>query len=255
MSHHLRRRAAVAVCSLLLAAGCGDDGDEAQTQGTVNVFAAASLTAAFEELGEAFTDANPEVEVVFNFAASSELVTQIGEGAPADVFASADTSNRTKLTDAGGAASEPVVVATNVLEIIVESGNPRGITGVADLADQDLVVVICAPEVPCGRYAADVLSAAGVAVTPKSLEQNVKGVVSKVTSGEADAGIVYRTDVIAAASDAEGVAIPADVNVLAEYPIAVTEQAANPEAAQAFVDFVLSAEGQAILASFGFLAP
>lgn len=221
----------------------------------MTVFAAASLTDAFTELGDAFMAANPEAEVTFNFAASSKLVTQIGEGAPADIFASADLNNMTKLTDAGNNASEPVVFTTNLAEIIVEPGNPEGITGVADLANEDLIVISCAPEVPCGRYAQQILDNAGVTVTFDSLEENVRAVVSKVTLGEADAGIVYVTDVINAGDAAEGVEIPADINVVAEYPIAVTKEAPNPETAQAFIDFVLSDEGQAILASYGFVSP
>jgi molybdate transport system substrate-binding protein len=223
--------------------------------GDVTVFAAASLTAAFTEIGDAFVVENPDAKVTFNFAASSELVTQIGEGAPADVFASADVSNMTKLTDAGNNASDPVVFATNLAEIILGPGNPKGITGVADLANPDLIVVLCAPEVPCGKYAAKVFENAGVTVTPKSLEENVKAVVTKVTLGEADAGIVYVTDVTAAGDKADGVEIPAEINVVAEYPIAVTKEAANAEGAQAFIDFVNSDEGQKILASYGFLAP
>lgn len=223
--------------------------------GDVTVFAASSLTAAFSEIGEAFTVAYPEANVTFNFAASSELVTQIGEGARADVFASADQGNMTKLTDAGNNATEPEIFATNLLEIMVGPGNPKKITGVADLAAESLIVVICAPEVPCGRYAAQIFDSAGVTVTPKSLEQNVKAVVSKVTLGEADAGIVYTTDVTAAGDRATGVEIPADINVLAEYPIAVTKEAANAQGAQAFIDFVNSEQGQKILASYGFQAP
>jgi len=224
--------------------------------GDVTVFAASSLTAAFTEIGDAFMTANPDANVTFNFAGSSDLVTQINEGgAPADVFASADQSNMTKLTDAGNNASDPVVFATNLLEIIVEPGNPKRITGVADLANNDLVTVICAPEVPCGKYAQQIFDAAGVKVTPDSLEQNVKGVVTKVTAGEADAGIVYKTDVTAAGDQAEGVEIPDDINVLAEYPIAVTKDAPNAEAAKAFIDFVLSEQGQKILDSYGFLPP
>jgi len=221
----------------------------------VTVFAAASLTAAFTEIGFAFTVENPNAKATFSFAASSELVTQIGEGAPADVFASADMGNMTRLTDAGNNSSEPQVFATNSLEIMVGPGNPKGITGVADLADEDLIVVICAPEVPCGKYAAQIFESAGVMVAPKSLEENVKAVASKVTLGEADAGIVYKTDVTAAGDKAAGVEIPADINVLAKYPIAVTREAANAEGAQAFIDFVNSAQGQKILASYGFLAP
>ena len=230
-------------------------GAQATVSGGVTVFAAASLTAAFTEIGDAFMVENPDATVTFNFAASSELVTQIGEGAPADVFASADSSNMTKLTDAGNNRSESVVFATNLAEIIVGPGNPRGITGVADLANPDLIVVLCAPEVPCGKYASKVFEQAGVSVTPKSLEENVKAVVTKVTLGEADAGIVYLTDVTAAGDKAEGVEIPADINVVAEYPIAVTKDAPNAEGAQAFVDFVNGEQGRKILASYGFVAP
>ncbi len=256
-------RSTVAALSLLTvtAVSCGSNESESATTGSagvtgnVTVFAAASLTAAFTEIGEAFTAEHPDADVAFNFAASSELAAQIGEGAPADVFASADIGNMTKLTDAGATSTDPVVFAGNVLQIIVAPGNPLGISGVADLADADLIVVTCAPEVPCGKYAAQVFEDAGVAVTPKSLEENVKAVVTKVTLGEADAGIVYRTDVVAAGDAAAGVEIPADLNVLAEYPIAVTEQAPNAVGAQAFIDFVLGATGQRILASYGFLAP
>ena len=238
-------------------AACGsENSDEPATGvGEVTVFAAASLTAAFTEIGEAFTLEHPGADVTFNFAASSELVAQIAEGAPADVFASADTGNMTKLTDADDNATEPEVFATNLLEIVVEPGNPEGITGVADLADENLVVVVCAPEVPCGKYAEQVFQAAGVTVTPKSLEENVKAVVSKVSLGEADAGIVYRTDVMAAGDKADGVVLPADINVVAQYPIAVTKETPNVKGAQAFVDFVQSERGQGILAAYGFLAP
>jgi molybdate transport system substrate-binding protein len=250
------RTLVVALALVVLVAACGDDDDSAGSSGDVTVFAAASLTAAFTEIADAFMTANPDAEVTFNFAASSELVTQINEGgAPVDVFASADQSNMTKLTDAGNNRSDPVVFATNVLEIIVERGNPMGITGVADLANDDLIVVTCAPEVPCGNYAQQIFDAAGVTVTPDSLEENVKAVVTKVTAGEADAGIVYKTDVTAAGDDADGVEIPPDINVVAEYPIAATKDAPNPEAAQAFIDFVLGQDGQAILAEYGFLPP
>ncbi len=225
-------------------------------EGNVTVFAAASLTAAFTEIGDAFMVENPDANVVLNFAGSSDLVTQITEGAPADVFASADLSNMTKVTDASLNATEPVVFATNIAEIIVGAGNPKGITGVEDLADpSDLIIVQCAPEVPCGKYAAQIFENAGITVTPASLEENVKAVVTKVTLDEADAGIVYATDVTAAGDAAEGVEIPADINVVAEYPIATLTEGPNAEGAQAFVDFVLSEQGQKILASYGFVAP
>ena len=216
------------------------------------MFAAASLTAAFGGLGDAFTTANPDVDVRFNFAGSSDLVAQISDGAPVDVFASADLTTMAKLTDAGLAAGEPSTFATNVVEVVVEPRNPLGITGVADLADGDLVVVQCAPGVPCGSYAVQVFANAGITVTPSSYEENVNGVVTKVTLGEADAGIVYRTDVIAAGDAVEGVPIPDEINVVAEYPIAPVADAPNAAGAQAFVDFVLSPSGQDILAAYGF---
>jgi len=246
---------AAAMIVALLAASCGADDAPPVGDATLTVFAAASLTAAFTELGDAFTAENPDAEVTVNFAGSSDLVAQITEGAPVDVFASADLANMAKLTDAGLDGDDPVVFATNLAEIIVEPGNPTGITGVADLADGDLVVVQCAPEVPCGSYAEQIFANAGVAVTPSSFEENVKAVVTKVVLGEADAGIVYRTDVIAAGDDADGVTIGDDVNVVAEYPIVSIADAPNPVGARAFVDFVLSPAGQEILAAFGFGSP
>ena len=257
-------------------AACGDDTDsstpttaapaastsaaaapstDAPVSGDITVFAAASLTAAFNDIGAAFTAANPEAKVTFSFDASSALVEQISQGAPADVFASADASNMDKLTDAGLNGTEPVVFATNLLAIIVPKGNPAGVTGVADLANSDVKTIVCAPEVPCGKYAAQVFEAAGVSVTPVSQEQNVKGVVTKVTAGEADAGIVYITDVTAAGDKAEAVTIPSDINVVAQYPIASVKSSTHADVDQAFIDFVLGPEGQAILAKYGFMAP
>jgi molybdate transport system substrate-binding protein len=221
-------------------------------EGDITVFAAASLTDAFTEVGAAFTAANPDAKATFSFDASSALVQQITEGAPADVIASADTANMDKLTEAGLNGTEPVIFATNLLTIIVAPGNPEGIAGVADLANSDLITVICAPEVPCGRYADEIFTKAGVTVTPDSLEQNVRGVVTKVTAGEADAGIVYVTDVIAAGDDAAMVEIPADINVLAEYPIATTKDSTNAEAGEAFIDFLTGSDGQVIMAEYGF---
>jgi molybdate transport system substrate-binding protein len=258
----------VAVLSLL-GASCGDDDDadaadtataagavtEPAVSGDVTVFAAASLTDAFTEIGKAFMTEYPDSTVTFSFGASSELVTQINEGAPADVFASADQNNMTKLTDAGNNGSEPAVFATNSLEIVVGSGNPEGITGVADLANPDIIFVTCAPEVPIGAYTQEVLSKAGVTVTPASYEENVRGIVTKVTLGEADAGIVYETDVTAAGDQAAGVEIPPDLNIVAKYPLVLTKEAPNAEAGQAFVDFVLGEQGQKILSSYGFTAP
>jgi molybdate transport system substrate-binding protein len=253
--------ACCAVLGLLGAACNSDDSDSSSTAGAtavsgdVVVFAASSLTEAFTEMADAFTADNPDANLTFNFAGSGDLVTQITEGAPADVFVSADDSNMTKLTDAGQNAGDPVVIARNTFEIIVEKGNPKAVTGVADLADPDLIVVLCADTVPCGKGAVKILENAGVAVTPRSLEEKVKGVVTKVSLGEADAGIVFVTDVDAAGDTAEGVEIPADINVISNYPIAVTKDAPNSGTAQAFVDFVASDAGLAILAEYGFLAP
>jgi molybdate transport system substrate-binding protein len=248
-----------ALAVVLALVGCGgDDGAgtaDSDAAGEIVVFAAASLSDAFTELGAAFTAATPDAEVTFNFAGSSDLAAQIAEGAPADVFVSADLSNMTKLTDANKHGSEPIVFTTNLAQIVVEAGNPQGIVGVADLAREDLVVIACAPEVPCGRYAQQVLDRAGVAAELDSLEENVRAVVSKVALGEADAGIVYVTDVIAAGDAVEGVDIPTVVNVVAEYPIVVTSESGNPTGARAFVDFVLSAEGQTTLESYGFVSP
>jgi molybdate transport system substrate-binding protein len=261
----------------LLAASCGSDDSSADTtappatqapateapatsaaptvSGDITVFAAASLTDSFNEIGSAFTQGNPDTKVTFSFDASSALVIQITEGAPADVFASADTSNMDKLTGAGLNGTEPAIFATNLLAIIVPAGNPKGITGVADLAKPDVKVVLCAPEVPCGKYAQQILTSANVTVTPVSYAQNVKGVVTPVTAGEADAGIVYVTDVIAAGDKAEAVDIPADINVVASYPIATVKASTKQDVDEAFIDFVLGDEGQAILKEYGFLPP
>src|SRR5688572_15741237 len=172
-------RLVAALVAVSCVAACGDD-DGSRSTGDVTVFAAASLTDAFAEIGEAFIAANPDTGLTLSFAASSELVTQIAEGAPADVFASADQDNMTKLTDAGNNGSDPVVFVRNVLQIVVAPGNPLGITGMDDLANDDLIVVTCALEVPCGAYAQEIFTNARVTVRPDSYEENVRAVVSKV---------------------------------------------------------------------------
>jgi len=223
--------------------------------GNITVFAAASLTDAFNEIGAAFTKAYPQAKTTFSFDASSALVQQITQGAPADLFASADQANMDKLTKASLNGGPPQVFANNLLGIIVPAGNPKGVTGVQDLSRPDLKVVLCADGVPCGTYAKQILTTAGVTVNPVSLEQNVKGVVTKVTTGEADAGIVYVTDIAAAGSKAAGVEIPKDINVVAVYPIAPTKTSQNTAVDQAFIGFVLGSQGQAILDKYGFLPP
>jgi molybdate transport system substrate-binding protein len=227
----------------------------ATVTGNVTVLAAASLTGSFGAAKTAFEAANPGATVTLSFGASSTLATQVVQGAPADVFASADQANMAKVTGPGLTAGTPVVFATNRLAIIVAKGNPKGIAALTDLARPDLAVVLAGPDVPAGKYARQVLDAAKVAVTPKSLEADVKAVVSKVTLGEADAGIVYTTDVQAAGTKAEGVAIPDGVNVLASYPVAVLKDARNAGAAQAFVAFLTSDAGRAILTGAGFGTP
>ncbi len=227
----------------------------ATVTGEIVVLAAASLTGSFTAEAKAFEQANPGTKVTLSFGASSTLATQVVQGAPADVFASADQANIAKVTDPGLAAGPATAFATNRLAVIVAKGNPKGISGLVDLARSDLIVVLAAPEVPVGKYGQQALDTAKVAVTPKSLEADVKAVVSKVTLGEADAGIVYTTDVKAAGDKADGVAIPDDVNVLATYPAVVTKAAKNPVAAAAFVAFLGSADGRKILADAGFGLP
>ena len=227
----------------------------AKPTGTLVVFAATSLTEAFDKIGAQFEKANPGVTVKFNYNGSSSLATQITQGAPADVFASAAPSNMKTVTDAGLATGTPKIFAANSGEIMVETGNPMKITSVADLANPAVKVVVCAPEVPCGKVATAVFKNAGVTVKPVSQEQNVGGVVTKVTLGEADAGIVYVTDAKANEAKATGVPIPADQNDITAYPIAEIKDAPNPTAAAAFISYVLGPDGQKVLASFGFLPP
>jgi molybdate transport system substrate-binding protein len=221
--------------------------------GYINVFAAASLTASFNAIGTSFHRANPGVGVNFNFAGTPTLVTQIEQGAPADVFASADTTNMDKLTADGFASGSSQVFAHNQLEIVVAAGNPRGITGLADLAKPGVIYITEGPTVPAGKYSLQALATAGVKVTPKSLETSVTAVISKIELGEADAGIVYTTDIQAAGSKVQGVQVPAADNVIATYPLVAVKGTKNLDAANEFVAYVLSASGQSMLASFGFL--
>ena len=253
-------RFAPVVAAVLLAA-CGSSGGNASTStsatplnGTVAVFAAASLTDALNALGISFQGANSGVTMKFNFAGTPTLVTQIEQGAPADVFASADTTNMDKLTADGFTTGTPQVFARNKLEIVVAPGNPKGITGLADIAKPGVIYVTEAPTVPAGKYALQALKLAGVTVTPKSLETDVKSVVGKIELGEADAGIVYTTDVTAAGNKVQGVPIPDADNVIATYPIVAVKATTNSPAANVFIGYVVSAAGQAKLQSFGFLS-
>lgn len=248
----------VAVCAFLVAAACGStstaggSSSPAALSGTVNIFAAASLTAAFNGEAQAFQQAHPGVTMKFNYAGTPTLVTQIEQGAEADVFASADTTNMNKLTADGFTAGTPSTFAHNLLEIVVPPGNPKNIQNLSDLAKPGVIYISAGPTVPAGKYATQALQKAGVTVTPKSLETDVKSVVSKVELGEADAGIVYTTDVKAAGDKVSGVAIPDQYNVVATYPIVAVKGTKNADATNAFIAFVLSSNGQSILQSYGF---
>jgi molybdate transport system substrate-binding protein len=221
--------------------------------GNVAVFAAASLTDSFNALGASFRGSNPAVTVKFSFAGTPTLVTQIEQGAPADVFASADATNMDRLKGDGFTAGTPQVFARNKLEIVVAPGNPKAINSLADLAKRGVIYITEAPTVPAGKYSLQALKAAGVTVTPKSLEADVKSVVSKIELGEADAGIVYATDVSAAGTQVQGVPIPDAYNVIATYPIVTVKATPNSMLANAFITYVLSPQGQSKLRSFGFL--
>src|SRR6202171_381986 len=252
-------RVSLLIVAAAFLAACGGS-SEATTpsptplSGTVSVFAAASLTASFTALGASFQTASPGVTVKFNYAGSPTLVTQIEQGAPADVFASADTANMDKLTADGYTTGTSRVFAHNQLEIVVAPGNPKGITGLADLAKSGVIYITEAPTVPAGKYSLQALASANVKVTPKSLETSVTGVISKIELGEADAGIVYTTDVNAGGKQVAGVPIPAADNVIATYPIVAVKGTKSSAVASAFIDYVTSAIGQSTLATFGFLS-
>lgn len=267
MRHPFRLLAGLGISIALVAAGCGDDsggsssttddpsGSSTEVSGDITVSAAASLTDAFGAIGDDFTAANPDASVEFNFGSSSTLATQIVEGAPADVFASASTTAMDTVVDGGLNGGDPVVFARNKLEIAVEPGNPLGVESLEDLANPDLTVVLCDPSVPCGQYADQALEQAGIEVTPASREVDVRATLSKVELGEADAAIVYQSDVVAADGSVDGVEIPDDENVIATYPIVVVADSGNEAVAQAFVDAVTSDGGQATLEEYGFLKP
>ncbi len=218
-------------------------------EGSVEVYAAASLQRAFDDIATAFEDAHPRVTVSAVYDGSSTLATQIGEGAPADVFASADEKNMQKVVEQ---APDPQIFAGNTLVIAVPAGDPGGVRTLEDLAR--VTTVLCAPEVPCGAASATLLSNAGVSVTPASAEQNVTAVLTKVAAGEADAGLVYATDVVGR-DDVDAIVPDGADDVVNRYPIAALADAPHPAAAAAFVAFVLSDEGQRILAHAGFRAP
>jgi len=221
----------------------------------VRVSAAASLTDAFTEIEAAFEAAHPGVDVVLNFGGSSALREQIIEGAPVDVFASANMSIMESVATAGEVTGDPRVFARNLLEIAVPLDNPGNVTGLADFSRQDLLIGLCAEGVPCGDFGRQALEKAGVVPSIDSNEPDVRALLTKIELGELDAGIVYVTDVTAAEGQVEGIEIPASENILATYPIAVLASAPNLDGAGAFVEFVLSDTGEAVLSRHGFAAP
>ncbi|MCP2292695.1 molybdate ABC transporter substrate-binding protein [Nocardia amikacinitolerans] len=258
----IRRSAigAVAVLAAMSSAACGSDdwsepAGSQQISGTVTVFAAASLTETFTELGKRFEAAHPGVQVVYSFGASSALAEQINQGAPADVFASAAPKNMQQVRDKGEVTVEPVTFVRNRLEIAVPKGNPGKITGLADFGKTELKLALCAEQVPCGAAAKTVFEAAGITPQPDTREQDVKAVLTKVTLGEVDAALVYRTDVKAAGDKVEGIDFPESTRAVNDYPVAPLAHAPNAAAAAAFVEFVTSDQAEQVFDSAGFDTP
>lgn len=243
-----RSVALVVACAAITLTACSS----ATETSSLTVSAAASLTDAFTEIGEEYMSVHPDVEIRFNFAGSSTLVEQINAGAPVDVLATASETSMQAALDAGTALN-PTVFTANAMAIAVPSGNPAAVDDLGDLADPNLTVVMCDAPVPCGAAAASLLELNELQVIPDSLEPDVRAVLTKVIADEADAGIVYRSDVVAAGSAIEGIAIPDDRNVVTAYPIAATSQASD--LAQEFIEFVLSEAGQSVLQRWGFEAP
>ncbi|KWX68703.1 molybdate ABC transporter substrate-binding protein [Mycobacterium sp. NAZ190054] len=243
---------AVALCGLT-GAGCASPPDDATA--TVTVFAAASLKSPFTELGARFETDHPGTRVTFNFAGSSDLVAQLTQGAPADVFASADTANMAKAVEAGLVSGAPADFATNTLTIVTPPGNPGGITSFADLGRPGIQVVVCAPQVPCGAAAEKIEDATGVTLTPVSEESAVTDVLGKVTSGQADAGLVYVTDAAVAGDKVTPVHLAESGAAVNTYPVATLAGSPNPPAARQFVDLVTGPQGREVLSAAGFGPP
>ncbi|MDA8368865.1 MAG: molybdate ABC transporter substrate-binding protein [Nocardiopsaceae bacterium] len=237
---------------LLPLAACAAVSEDSAGGKVLTVFAAASLTEPFQTLGARFEGDRPGTRVEFNFAGSSALAHQINEGAPADVFASADRRTMDAVADEGHLADEPSVFARNRLEIAVPPGNPADVTGLADLADADTAVALCAREVPCGAAAEAVMAAADVAVTPVTEEEDVRAALTKVRLNEVDAALVYRTDVRSAGEDVEGIAFDEAAAAPNDYPIAVVAGASEPGLAAEWVELLVSQEGAEVLGDAGF---
>lgn len=251
------RLSSLSIAALLLTMACS--GSEAAGEGTgsddpLQVYAAASLSAAFTELGEMFEEAHG-VEVSFNFAGSADLVAQIEQGAPAEVFASADEANMERAQQSGATAVEPELFAANTLVIVTPPENPAGVRALEDLAHDGTVTVVCAQQVPCGAAAAEAAEAGDVGLSPASEENAVTDVLGKVRSGEADAGLVYRTDALSAGNDVQTIEFDGAEDAANDYPIAPLRGTDRAGLAQDFVEFVLSPEAQQMLSDAGFLNP
>ncbi|CAN3128653.1 Molybdate-binding protein [Mycobacterium sp. smrl_JER01] len=252
--------ALVAGCSAMQSdstatAGGATAGSSDTVAADLTVFAAASLTSTFTELGELFENAYPGTTVTFNFAGSSDLVAQLSQGAPADVFASADTANMIKAVDADLVAGDPVDFAANTLTIVTPPENPRGIATFADLAVPGTQLVVCAPQVPCGSATERIEEATGVTLSPVSEESAVTDVLGKITSGQADAGLVYVTDAAAAGAKVRSIPFPESAEAVNTYPIATLDGSTNPTAAQQFVALVTGPQGHEVLSAAGFAIP
>jgi molybdate transport system substrate-binding protein len=261
-----RRLAVLTAAALLALTACGGSSgsggssasrssSSGKLSGTLTVFAASSLTGVFGKLGDQLKADNPGLDVRFNFGGSSALATQLTQGAPADVFASANPTQMKVVTDAKLQANEPAVFTENVLEIAVPKGNPGHVTGLKDFGNAALTLAVCAPDVPCGAAAKQVFIAAGISAKPDTQEEDVKAALTKVQLGEVDAALVYATDVQAAAKDVVGIPFPEAEKAINQYPICVLRAAPNKAAAEAFVAFVRSPTGQAALKAAGFRAP
>lgn len=235
-----------------LLTGCAGPRSDSES---ITVFAAASLKPVFTELAEEFQTQHPGTTVVLSYGGSADLVTQLTQGAPADVFASADQRNMARAVEAGLVAGRPVDFAANTLTIVTRPGNPKDIASFADLAKPDTAVVICAPQVPCGSATERLEKATGVTLQPVSEESAVTDVMGKVLSGQADAGVVYATDAANAGDKVVAVPFPESAEAVNIYPIAVLTEAADPAAARKFVDLVTGDRGRAAMTEAGFAKP
>jgi molybdate transport system substrate-binding protein len=251
----MRRLAAVALALTLGVAGCSSSTSAKGVTGTVTVLAAASLTEVFNQLGKEFEKDHPGSRVTLSYGGSSTLAQQIVGGAPADVFAAASPATMKTVTDAGLAGGTPTVFVRNQLVIAVPTGNPKGVTSLADLAKPGVKVALCADAVPCGAAAKTALAAANVKLTPVTLEQDVKAALSKVELGEVDAALVYRTDARSAGGKVTGIEFPESAKAVNDYPIVALKDAPNPAGATAFVAFIRSAPALDELTRAGFQQP